>query len=206
MLITPCLQLLLATLLGFASCRNLHYPNFEPYLTSKFEVSFILSRSSDSPLQSLGTLVTVARDDRHIGVHFPLQNSSAYWRTDCLSSDTAISSAQVSFFNIAPNVSQNWTGGIGQACMYAEPGHGISEGEWITVKEILSAWIWFEPGTWRYGGQLTTQSTPMDLWSRDIAHNSAVTNRYIQDSTNRHPVKLITQVEALLLGTSSLTP
>ncbi|GAX79639.1 hypothetical protein CEUSTIGMA_g7080.t1 [Chlamydomonas eustigma] len=185
--------LFLLTLYGQVFCRNQTYPNFEPYLPSKFEVSFVLSRSSVDPFQSLGTPVTIARDENHIGIHYPLQNSSAYWNLDCLSSDLSISSVQVSFFNIAPNASSNQSGGVQQRCYFAEPGYGMSLGEWIPVKEILSAWIWFEPGTWRYGGQLTTQGTPMDLWSRDVSHNSAVTNRYIQDTTNRHPLKLITQ-------------
>ncbi|GAX80274.1 hypothetical protein CEUSTIGMA_g7712.t1 [Chlamydomonas eustigma] len=186
--------LLLFTFLRQSHCRyNQSLPILEPYLPPKFEVSFLVSRSSADPLQTFGTLVTIARDGAHIGIHYPLQNSSAFWKTDCLSTDSAISSAQVSFFNIIPKAGTNETGGIQQRCFFAQPGQEISTGEWILVKAILSAWIWFEPGTWRYGGQLTTQSTPMDLWSRDIAHNSAVTNRYIQDSTNRHPVKLITQ-------------
>ncbi|GAX83255.1 hypothetical protein CEUSTIGMA_g10681.t1 [Chlamydomonas eustigma] len=167
----------------------------QPTLPDKFQVSFYYTDAGTAALNLPGRLVTVAKDGSKLGIHFPNQNSSAYYDTQCLSTDSNSTSAYVFNPIVLPEPEYNFTGGMVTHCLKAPKGRTLSpdSGDWDDIKAVAESWDW--NGLWKYGGRLTSlqgSPNPVDFWTRSLTPSSSVLSKLFIDSVTSDPVTLIT--------------
>ncbi|GAX86109.1 hypothetical protein CEUSTIGMA_g13521.t1 [Chlamydomonas eustigma] len=167
----------------------------QPTLPDKFQVSFYYTDAGTAALNLPGRLVTVAKDGSKLGIHFPNQNSSAYYDTQCLSTDSNSTSAYVFNPIVLPEPEYNFTGGMVTHCLKAPKGRTLSpdSGDWDDIKAVAKSWDW--NGLWKYGGRHTSlqgSPNPVDFWTRSLTPSCSVLSKLFIDSVTSDPVTLIT--------------